>query len=229
MDGGEELQEIEADDGRGALAARVAEALRDRVIRGALRPGERVVERRLCAELGVSRTPMREALKLLAQDGFVELSPHRGARVTAYGAEGALALFEVIAALEGLAAGRLAATIDAALLSRLEALHAAMHAHHRAGRLDEYFDVNSAVHDAVVAGCGNPVLAQSHRRLMLQARRGRYMAIMDADRWAGAIGEHDALMAALRARDADAARGVWERHLRNTGASVAQALQGERE
>jgi DNA-binding GntR family transcriptional regulator len=223
MDGEGGIDEAGA---RGAATERTAEALRDMVIRGALKPGEHLVERRLCAALGVSRTPMREALKLLAHDGLVDLSPHRGARVAPYDSAEAGALFEVIAALEGLAACALAQRVDAATLGRLEALHAAMHDHFRAGRLDAYFDVNSAIHDAVIEAAGNPVLAESHRRLMLQARRGRYMAIMDAERWRQAIGEHDLLMAALRVGDAAAARAVWERHLRNTGASVAAALAG---
>lgn len=224
MDGGEQ------DGGlirAGAAAERTAEALRDRVIRGVLKPGERLVERRLCAEMGVSRTPMREALKLLAQDGLVELSHQRGARVAAHDGTGAQALFAVIAALEGLAAQEFARRTDAAALEPIEAMHEAMHAHHRAGRIDAYFDLNSAIHDAIVAGAENPVLAESHRRLMLHARRGRYAAIMDAERWRKAIGEHDLLMAAFRVGDAAAARAVWERHLLNTGASVAQALAAQ--
>ena len=97
-----------------ALAERVANEIGDMVIRGALCPGERIVERRLCEVLGVSRTPMREALKLLRQDGLIEISRNCGARVTPYEAEDAEQLFEVIAALEGMAAAALHAACAAA-------------------------------------------------------------------------------------------------------------------
>jgi len=207
-----------------ALAERVADQLRDLVVRGVLAPGQRIVERRLCAELGVSRTPMREALKLLRQDGLVEISRHCGARVASHDGRGAVDLFEAIGALEAAAAARVARTLDDDGLARFEALHAQMAAHFDAGRLDPYFALNTMIHDALVATCGNPVLETSRARLMLLARRGRYMAIMDAARWRQAMAEHETLMRALRARDAEAAHAVWRAHLINTGLSVAGAL-----
>jgi DNA-binding GntR family transcriptional regulator len=207
-----------------ALAEQVADHLRDLVVRGVLKPGEHVVERRLCVQLGVSRTPMREALKLLRADGLVEISRNKGARVTEYSGEDAIALFEVIGALEGAAAERVAGRIDGGTLAFLEARHAEMQAHYEAGRLDAYFQINTIIHDAIVDGCGNPLLAESRRRLMLRARRGRYMAIMDEARWRQAMDEHETLMLALRRRDRAAAGAVWRQHLQNTGRSVAEAL-----
>ena len=209
-----------------ALAERVAVRLRDMVIKGVLRPGDRIVERRLCAELCVSRTPMREALKLLRQDGLVEISRNRGARVLSFGPEEASDLFEVIAALEAEAATRFCASASEETRTHLEHLHARMLAFRAAGDLDGYFDTNSVIHDAIVEGAGNAVLSDSHSRLMLRARRGRYMAIMDVARLDQAVHEHEALMAALRARAPDAAHAIWRAHLRNTGSSVAKALNG---
>ncbi|MFN3614419.1 MAG: FCD domain-containing protein, partial [Rubrimonas sp.] len=107
--------------------------------------------------------------------------------------------------------------------ARLEDLHAAMIGLRRAQRLDEYFDVNSAIHDLIIEGAANPVLAESHRRLMLRARRGRYMAIMDSARWDQAVREHEALMGAVRAGAAAAAETIWREHLLNTGRAVAAA------
>lgn len=221
------MQEALLDAIPDALAERVAEELRDMVVKGLLHPGDRIIERRLCAELGVSRTPMREALKLLRQDGLIELSRNRGARVLPFGPAEAEDLFEVISIIEGLAAARFCATASEAALEWLEELHADMIAHRRAGRLDEYFVSNSTIHDAIVEGAGNPVLAQSHSRLMLRARRGRYMAIMDVTRWDQAVHEHEALMSALRARSVEAARAIWQVHLANTGTAVARALRAD--
>ncbi len=208
-----------------ALAEQVAAHLRDMIIRGVLRPGERLVERRLCLSLGVSRTPMREALKLLRQDSLVELSRNRGARVALYGAPEAESLFEVIAALEAMAAARFSRLALPAMMGQLEDLHKTMLLQHKERRLDAYFDTNSAIHDFIIEGAGNPTLIESHRRLMLRARRGRYMAIMDDLRWEQAVQEHEALMATLRARASDAAGAVWREHLLNTGRSVVAALQ----
>jgi DNA-binding GntR family transcriptional regulator len=209
-----------------ALAEHVAASVRDMIIRGVLAPGERVVERRLCEQLGVSRTPMREALKLLRQDGLIEISMNRGARVAAYGAREADSLFEVIAALEAMAAERFVRLAPEAARVRLLALHEEMLALHVARRLDDYFDVNSAIHDLIIEGSGNPTLVESHRRLMVRARRGRYMAIIDEARWQHAVREHEALMAALSAGSALAAGAVWREHLLNTGRSVVAALEG---
>lgn len=211
-------------EGSDALAEQVATRIRDMVIRGQLQPGERIVERRLCLSLGVSRTPMREALKLLRQDGLIEISRNRGARVAAYGAAEAESLFDVIAMLEAMAAERFVRRATPDAVARLEHLHDAMTRLYRDRQLDAYFDANSAIHDLIVEGSGNPVLVESHRRLMLRARRGRYMAIMDEARWDQAMREHEALMAAIRAGAPDAAAAIWRDHLLSTGRSVVAAL-----
>ena len=110
----------------GASAEWDAERLRARIIKGELLPGARLVERRLSVDLDVSRTPVREALKILCADGLVEISLHRGARVATYTPEEAIALFDLIAVVEALAAERLAERIDAATMADLEERHTRM-------------------------------------------------------------------------------------------------------
>ncbi len=209
------------------MALAVVQHLRHAVVTGKLKPGDRIVERQLSAELNVSRTPIREGLKLLELDGLVSISRNRGAEVTAFTSEEALRLFDVISALEGLAARRLAESVSAETLEQLESLHSQMAFHYNRSQIDPYFGINSKIHDLIVAACGNPELAETHSRLMLRARRGRYMAIMSPDRWRQSVEEHDALMAALRARDPDAAALVWTAHLRNTGETLARALDDD--
>ncbi len=206
---------------------RVAAILRDRIVKGDLAPGDRLVERRLSAELQTSRTPVREALKLLEADGLIEISLHRGAQVAAFRAADARRLFDVISVLESLAARRLAEAITPETLAHLEALHARMLTFHRSGQAMAYFDINTVIHDAIVAACGNPVLEETHRRLIARARRGRFLAITDPARLAQAVGEHETVMAAFRTRDPDAAGAVWEAHLRHTGEAVAGMLQAQ--
>jgi DNA-binding GntR family transcriptional regulator len=210
-----------------AVAEWVADVLRDRIVKGNLAAGARIVERKLSAELNVSRTPIREALKLLQADDLIEISRHRGAQVKEYSAQQALDLFDVIASLESLAAERLATTITKTQLDEIEGLHASMLAFHNAGQSDSYFDTNSQIHDAILAACGNPILQQLHTRLMSRARRGRFMAIMDPRRLETAVDEHEQLMKALRTRNAEAARGIWRTHLLNTGRSVTEVLRSQ--
>lgn len=207
-----------------SLTSEAADTLRDLIIHGELAPGERIVERTICRRLNVSRTPLREALKLLEQDGLVEMSRHRGARVAPYSPADALDLFAVIANLESLAAELAADRIDDGELDRLHDLHEQMRGHFEARRVDEYFVLNSRIHDLILAHCGNHVLQSSHARLMLQARRGRYMAIVDGARWKQAMAEHELLLAALRSRQAVVAGQIWRTHLLNTGKTVAAAL-----
>lgn len=207
-----------------SLTEEVADKLRELIVRGQLKPGQHLVERRLCGELAVSRTPMREALKLLRQDGLVEIFKNRGARVTPYTAEDAANLFEVISALESQAAARATTRITEAELSALQFKHDAMARYHADENLDPYFALNSEIHDAILQIADNPLLRTSHRRLMLLAQRGRYLAIFNRDRWDQSLSEHEGLMTALTNRDEDAAKTIWERHLLNTGLSVKSAL-----
>lgn len=207
------------------FARQVADLLRDQIIRGTLPPGARIVERSLCQSLDVSRTPLREALKLLEAEGLVEISQNKGARIMSFTPQEAARLFEVIAGLESLAAELAAQRMGADELARLDDLHTRMCAHYDRQEKDPYFELNTLIHDAVVRASDNPILIATHASLMLRARRGRYMAIIDPFRWEESVGEHTALMAALHARDAEAARRVWRRHLIRTGETVSAVLE----
>lgn len=220
-----ETVDAEAAPSPTALAQRVADVLRDRIVKGAYPPGSRLVERTISAELDLSRTPVREALKLLQADGLIGISRNKGAQVLQFGPQEALFLFEVIAALESLAAEQLAQTITPARLAQIEELHARMLSHKRAGDLTSYFDANSEIHDLIVRTCGNPLIQETHARLIARARRGRFLAIMQPDRLEEALSEHEGLMEALRHRDPEHAARVWRTHLLHTGQTLAAVLR----
>lgn len=208
-----------------AVAQWVADVLRDRIVKGVLPAGTRIVERKLSAELEVSRTPVREALKLLHADNLIDISRNKGAQVKVFSAPEASELFDVIASLESLAAERLAETITKDQLDVLEHMHASMLAKLDAGEADAYFDINSEIHDTILRECGNPILQEMHTKLMARARRGRFMAIMNPDRLKTAVDEHEQLMSAFRDKNAEAARQVWRIHLLQTGESVQEILR----
>ncbi|MGD9863457.1 MAG: GntR family transcriptional regulator [Pseudodonghicola sp.] len=207
-----------------AIAQWVVDVLRDRIVKGSYPPGARLLERKISAELEVSRTPVREAIKLLDADGLVVISRNKGAQVVQFGPEEAREVFDVIAVLESLAAERLVERITPDQLDTLEELHDRMMVFHKIGSHTDYFDTNSEIHDFIIANCGNPTVIETHRRLMARARRGRFLAIMRPARLAEAVSEHEALMAALRQGDARAVAQIWRTHLLHTGETLSAVL-----
>jgi len=210
---------------RRTLHADVTERLRDLIVEAELAPGERVDEKALCARFGVSRTPLREALKVLASEGLVVLLPNRGARITAITATGVAALFEAAAGLERTAAELAAVRASERELAGLARLQAMMERHHAARRRAEYFRVNQRIHDTVIGLARNEVLAELHAGLLIRIRRARYLANASRQRWNESLAEHRALLAALEARDAERAGRLLQAHMRDTGAAVCAVLE----
>ncbi len=187
--------------------------LRDLIVRGELRPNERLGERELCERFAISRTPLREALKVLAAEGLVELLPHRGARVASLTRADIQNLFEVMASLESLSGELAAARISDEQLAEIDGYHAAMVDAYRRRDLPTYFDQNQAIHERIIAASGNPVLQEVYHGLNARIRRARYAANTSEERWAAAVEEHEQILAALHARDAQALATILREHL----------------
>ncbi len=187
--------------------------LRAMILDGELLPGGRIAERELCERFGISRTPLREALKVLASEGLVELLPHRGARVTRPSAAELRDAFEVVAALEGLAGELACARIGDAALAEIESIHRRMVEHYSRGDLAEYFACNQAIHEAINRAAGNAALTEMYELVSNRVRRARYMANHSPGRWAQAIREHDAILDALKRRDGARCNTLLREHL----------------
>jgi len=211
---------------RSGLHLEARDRIRDMILTGELAAGERIDERRLCDLFSLSRTPVREALKVLAAEGLVELLPNRGCKVTRLDAEAVGHLFEVMATLERLAAETTAARATDVELGELRETHDAMVAMYRAGRREDYFDFNHRIHQAVIRLTRNPILIETHADLLTRARRPRYLAITSEDRWTESVREHELLMHALALRDARSAGEVLFRHVLKTGEVVRASLDG---
>lgn len=210
---------------RANLHERVAEDLRDRIITGTLAPGEKLNVAVLAEEVGVSLTPVREALKLLATEGLVDLTPNRGAAASRVTVDQTRALFEVIAGTEALAAELACKRMSAAELAELHGLHADMQRFAGCADRTGYFDVNRRIHDRIVAFARNPILSDQRGRLAQQAERVRFIALRKDARRDAAVQEHLDLMAAFDARDADRARRIWRGHLIASGEQTIDFLQ----
>ena len=205
----------------------VVEILREMILEGQLKPGERVLELELCRKLNVSRTPMREALKVLAVERLVELQPSRGAVVTSIRIEEVVEHFEMLEILDA-AIGELAASRRTdAELREIEALHRKIVEHHKAGRRAKYFDANQAIHAKLAAATRNTSLIATHLRFSRKITRVRYAANFSQTRWDESLAEHEEIMAALRRRDETRLSACMREHMRATGRGVVAVLERE--
>src|SRR5438093_13147141 len=139
--------------------------------------GSSMQETRLSEALGVSRTPLREAMKLLAAEGLVELRPNRSPRIAEIERDRILELFEALAGIERLAAELAAQRATDRELQRLRLLQTRMEKHHRDGRLDDYFAINGEIHGLIVRAARNAPLREAHETLLSRAERSRYLAL----------------------------------------------------
>lgn len=207
---------------RRSLHRDVADQIRDMIVEGELPPGERINEGALSEQFGISRTPLREALKVLASEGLVELRPNRGTRVSAITPEEVGELFEAVSGIERLAGELAALRMTERDIERLKALHERMERHYEAGERHEYFRLNQQIHNTIVSLAGNSVLEATHASLMVRVRRARYLAIQSPERWHESVQEHRAIMQALEARDSAVAGDLILNHVLRTGVVVKQ-------
>lgn len=204
--------------GSPALYAQVAERLRARIFAHELLPGSWIDEQVLALEYGISRTPMREALKVLASEGLVVLKPRRGCYVTELSEQERNEVFPVMALLEGRVAEDAARRATSADFSRLSAIHAELERHAAASDVDNFFETNQRFHSALQEIAGNRYLAQ----LISDARQVAMLARRDSLRPAGrlqqSLQEHRMILEALLARDAALAHQRMHDHLLSGGA-----------
>lgn len=207
---------------RPSLTDIAVEQVRRMIVRGHVPPGGRLSEPEICDALGISRTPVREALKLLAAEGLVELRRNRNPVVSLIEPIELTHLFEVESGIVSIAARLAASRMTSAELNRLETLQGRMERHHARRELEDYFDVNQKIHKLVVASAKNPVLVKTHSALLGRLERARLLALSAAGRWEQAVIEHRELLAALKAGDGEKAGALFAAHIERTGATVGQ-------
>ena len=195
------------------LPQQVADYIRDLIIHDRLKPGERIRERAIAETLDVSRTPLRDALKILAMERLVELTPNKGAVVVrATDAEIAdmLTVYTELESLGGRLACRMATEAD---MMRVEHYHDLLGKAFAIEDRAAYFAANQAFHLSIIAASRNPILIEMHGHLNIRLYRIRYLAVMRLQDWRAAAGEHGGLVAALRQRDGDRLAVLLKEHL----------------
>lgn len=200
---------------RPALPNKVVARLRQMIDDGELVPGSRVPERRLCEQFGVSRTPMREALRALAGEGLLEIQAHRGASVRKFKPEDIDHMFQVLEVLEALAGELACEAMTPEELSEIERLHERMMKAYRRHDRRTFFKINQQVHELLVLAAHNPALTRIYEGLSGQTRRIRFMANSSDVEWSVAADEHEKVMEALKLRRTDAVQALLRTHLRH--------------
>ena len=196
-----------------ALYQEVAERLRRRIFAHELKPGDWIDETALAEHYGISRTPLREAIKVLAAEGLVTLKPRRGAFVTELAERDLDDIYAVMALLEGQCAAEVARHAGAAEIERLEAAHELLTDRYRDADIDAFFETNQAFHRMLHEIAGNRWLAQIVDDLRKVLKLYRHSSLQRAGRPAASLREHEAIMAALRARDAAGAEAAMRAHI----------------
>ncbi len=188
---------------RGNLHDEVAAVLRDMIMQDELPPGTRIPENDLCAQLGISRTPLREAIRVLASEGLVKPLPRRGAIVATPDPDEIQGLFYAIGAIESFCAQLACINFTSNEIENILKLHHRLvHLHSNDKGNKEYFRTNLAIHQAIVRGAGNTFLAELHESLSVRILRARFFVNMPPEAWNRAIKEHEQIAAAAKKRDA---------------------------
>jgi len=208
---------------RTALHEEVTQRLRDMIVETKLRPGERIQELEIARQLGVSRTPIREALKVLTAEGLVELLPLRGAMVKAFSAKDARDMLEVIALLEEYA-GLQAVQAQAPRIQVILDLHAQMKKLYKQKERASYFKLNQQIHESLIALSDNETLQLTHATLSKRMRGLRYRGNSQPRHWDAAMAEHEQMMRALVQRDGPALARIMGEHIRNTWPRIKDEL-----
>jgi len=202
-----------------ALYQDVAERLRQQIFNRELEPGSWIDEQKIAAEYGISRTPLREALKVLAVEGLVTMKLRRGAYVTEMSTTDVAQVYHLMALLESDAAGHVAAQGSAADIAALQALHDRLES--QALQRDAFFATNEEFHLRLLEVAGNRWAAQVVRDLRKVMKLNRHLSLFKQGRLAESLAEHRAVMAAIAARNAPEAARLMRAHFDNGLAAAA--------
>jgi len=210
---------------RASLHGQVAQRLRQMLVESQIAPGAKLNERELCEVLQVSRTPLREAIKMLAAEGLVELLPNRGAIAVELTEADVLDTFEVMAGLEAMSGELAARRITDAELAEIRAMHYEMMAAWTRRDLSAYYRLNAAIHRAINAAARNPVLTATYNQVNARLQALRFRSNQDEDKWKRAVREHEQMVEALAARDGAAMRRILVDHLNHKRDVVVEQLR----
>ncbi|MER1966600.1 GntR family transcriptional regulator [Castellaniella sp. GW247-6E4] len=205
----------------------VVEHLRNYIVEGVLPPGTKLNERELCDTLGISRTPLREALKVLAAEGLVDITPNRGASVFRMSEAEIREMFELMGGLEAFSGLLACERITPAELAELKALHYTMLACHAQKDLPGYYAKNHEIHDRINLAARNTALRQIYVATNRRLQALRFRSNLQQAKWDKAVEEHSGMIKALEARDGEGLASILREHLLKKRDAVLRMLAAE--
>jgi DNA-binding GntR family transcriptional regulator len=209
---------------RPTLHDQLIDRVRALIVEGHLAPGTRIHEGELGKALGVSRTPLREALKVIASEGLVELVPGRGAIVRKLTATDVAEMLDVLKALETLGARLACRNATDVQIASLRRVHDEMIAFYKSGNRLDYYWRNQAINAGLAELSGNALLATMHATIQARMKRIRFIGNEEPALWRAAVTEHEQMIVALESRDEARLAAVVARHLDETWKRVADKL-----
>ncbi|WP_011301253.1 GntR family transcriptional regulator [Cupriavidus necator] len=201
--------------------------LRNFIVEGVLKAGTKLNERELCETLGISRTPLREALKVLAAEGLIDISPNRGATVARLSATEIRDTFELMSGLEAFSGELACERMTAVELAELKALHYTMLACRAQEDLSGYYDCNRQIHDRINQAARNAALRQTYLAVNRRLQALRFRSNFQKTKWDSAIHDHDEMLIALEARDGKRLAAILRQHLLDKRDAVLLMLAAE--
>lgn len=211
---------------RRSLQAEIISRLRDEIVEGIWEPGMRLQERVLCDRYGVSRSPLREACRVIAAEGLLELQPNRGAVVTRPTMTDAIEYMEIVTALQTLAISKACEVATDKQLDEIESMHMKMREASEKGNTDEFFELNNEIHEAIVRASGNSALVSMHEHADRHITRLQNLSGAKEASLTLTLDEHEAFMSALLRRDARTAGAALATHLETVSEEIRKRITG---
>lgn len=199
--------------------------LRDMILACELQPGEKLSEPKLCKHFGVSRTPLREALKVLAAEGLVVLQPNRGASIACITPTEIDELFPIMGALEALAGECACNRMTDGDMLKIRALHGSMVHHYRSGDPATASKLGRMVHESIVELAANRELTRFYNSLIVRIHSARFKAHFDSKSWEQSVQDHELIVDALEKRDGPRLGAILKDHLSHLAQMVHESLQ----
>lgn len=208
---------------RGPLHENVSEALRELIVSGELEPGTKVREGELSKRFAISRTPLREALKILAVEGLIELRPRRGAYIAKISPKEIDELFPIIAALESLAGELACERFTNEDIREFQQMHDEMFDRHIEGKEAEYLRLNKRIHQKFFQIANNQALTTLYVQMLVRIHAVRFVARKSPQQWLRAVRDHKAILRAIEARNGKRLAALLKQHLLHTAADIARS------
>ena len=204
-----------------SISDKAYEALSGLIINHKLKPGERLIEEQLAKEMGISRTPLRDAINRLAKDGFITLEPRKGASVREFKMEDVVEIYDIRMALEGLAARLSASQLDVDELSALKMKFASKEA-------KVLVKADTELHDLIIRKCGNKKLIHMLDNLYVHIQLFRVAGYCSKERSDLATLDHNAILDALMQGNGDLAEEIMRKHIQKTRDEIVQEFEKQR-